>query len=513
VLGRGPHLRRWDGLVTALVIVVYAAVVVWAATHHEPWRDEVVPLSMARHAQSLGELLDAIKFEGHPILWYLVLWAAAQLTDHVWVLKVASIASAVAAMFLLARGPLPWWLKGLFIFSFFPLYEYSVISRAYALEMLALFAFCTLYPHRRAHPVALAVTVAMLANAEGPGLVMAAAAVGMVVVEGVMTGEWRRVITDRRVAVASVICIAGFALAVTIGTPAEGHRSDDLDLLAPSSIAAAVPKAIVWPAGHAGMLTILPWPSLLVWAFIAYLVRRPPVLFFAAAALMLLEASANAVPGLGAPRHLGSVMLVVIAAIWLDVAGGAPELRLGPSVMRARRWLGGALAVAMAISLAHQVSRGVSRLAIDVRGDYSSSRRLSELLRHDPSLAGAVVMGEPDARVFSLPYYADNRIYVPREDAYRDWAIWTRHRLVSYDLGALLGAARRVRQQCACPVVVTLGWPLTQADDHTSYHGTPLEEHFTVSSEAREEFLTATRLLARLGPSITDEHYDVYVLQ
>src|SRR5262249_23136150 len=131
----------------------------------------------------------------------------------------------------------------------------------------------------------------------------------------------------------------------------------------------------------------------------------------------------------------------------------------------------------------------------------------------DPGLANAVVMGEPDPPLWSLPYYADNRIYLAREGAYRAWGIFAPPRRVAYDLDALLAAARGVRVERDCPVVITLGWGLDATATHTIFRDTPFEETFTIDGASRAAFLAATRPLARLDQTMTDERYDVYVLR
>jgi hypothetical protein len=96
------------------------------------------------------------------------------------------------------------------------------------------------------------------------------------------------------------------------------------------------------------------------------------------------------------------------------------------------------------VVLGGQILLGAKHITTDIQYDYSENRRLAELLAGDPTLAGAVVMGEPDTPLCSLPYYADNRIYLARENVFRDWGNFAPPRPVTYDLGALLEAARRV---------------------------------------------------------------------
>jgi hypothetical protein len=499
----------------SVVTAVYAAVVIWTVAHHEPWRDEVVPLSIARRAHSLAELAAPLKFEGHPILWYLLLWLGYGLVHQTWILKAAGIGSAIGAVFLFNRSPLPWCLRYAFTFSFFPLYQYSVISRGYTLEMLLLFAFCRLYPRRHDHPVALAAILAALANTEAFGLIMTVAAGIMLVAGGISRRfEWRRALSNRSTLLATAVYLVGLVLATVVAFPASSHPLTGFQRLTFASIALGIGQAIVQPVAHAAGVATVPLPSAWVWAYFVYLTRRPPVLCFAALSLIGIEVLFNLVYGPGAPWHIGNVVLVLVAAMWLDASASTSTWAASPALERARGSLGRVLAVGVMVVLGGQVLLGAKHITTDLQYDYSENRRLAELLASDPALAGAVVMGEPDTPLWSLPYYADNRIYLARENVFRDWGNFAPPRPATYDLGALLEAARRVRGECTCPVVVTLGYELGELGTYTNFGGTQFEEHFVITAEARAEFVAATRPLARLrGPTMTDENYDVYVLR
>jgi len=517
--------RRWRWAVA--VTLLYAAIVITAAVYHEPWRDEVVALSIARGAFSLPELAAALKYEGHPILWYLVLREAYALVGQTWVIKAVSLASAIGAIFLFVYYcPLPWWLRILFTFSVFPLYHYSVVSVGYSLEMLLLFAFCTLHPHRREYPLAIAVVLAALANTEFLGFIIAVAAAVSLLFEDAWWGSgWRRWVRDRHLVFAAAIYLAGLLLAYAVAFPDPGSPAA-IGPLNIGRIAAGMGGAIVWPAGHARRLSfILPMLSVWVWAYFVYLTRRPALLCFAATALIGIEASFTLVYA-PAPWHLGNLLLVLIATMWLDASGSTPTATLSPHLERARSWLGPLVAGGMAVLLAEHVFLGVLLVANDLGHDFSSSRRLGELLRGDPALACAVVIGEPDSWVTSLPYYADNPLYLPREDVYRWWGRPSPARRSTYDLDALLAAARDVRTRCKCPVVIVMGWELQRAGLHTVYKGSPVEETFAITPEARAAFLAATRRIASLHGEetfpwlednqlrvTTNEQYDVYLLR
>jgi hypothetical protein len=530
VLNRGvlrpdESMRVRDWAPSAILTFLYAVVVVWTALHHEPWRDEVMPLSIARSARTLRDLAAPLKTQAHPILWYLVLWVGYGLVGQTWILKVASLASAIGAIFLFSRSPLPWWLRSVFVFSFFPLYQYSVVSRGYSLEMLLLFGFCSLYSHRHRHPLALALVLVALANTEALGLIMAVAAAVMLVADGLMKAtDWRAVVSDRWVQAAAVVYLVGLSLAVVVTTPDPAHTLTGLRSLELASIVASVGRAIAQPVAHAARFAILPIPSssgvflpapaVFVWAYFVYLARNPPVLCFTAISLVGIEVLFNAVYGPGAPWHAGNQVLVLVAAMWLDASTSDGHRSDGWWLECARTWLGRVLTVAMTAVLAGQMLLAVSYINTDLHYDYSSNRRLAELLESDPTLAGAVVMGEPDTPLWSLSYYAGNRTYLARDEKFGAWSSFLPPRHMTYDLGALLNSARRVHDECGCPVVITFGLDLAQPGTQTNFAGTIIEEKFVITPEARAEFLAATTLLAQLrGPTMTDERYDVYVLR
>jgi hypothetical protein len=500
--------RRW------FVVGVYAAIVVVGAVCHEPWRDEVVPLSIARQAGSLAELAAPLRYEGHPILWYLVLWIGWAIVGQTWVLKAASVGCAVAAMVLLNRSPLPRWIRWPFTFSFFPLYQYSVVSRGYGLEMLLLFALCALHPERYRRPVALALVLAALANTELFGFVMAVAFVLMLVVEAMLgASHWTRRATVARRAAAVVMLLAGFAAAAYVAAPGSGHRLAGFEHTGLAVTAGGIARAVAQPVRHAERFAALPHASLWLWAYFAYLAPCVPLLCFALASFVGIEVFYNLVFSTAAPWHIGNAVLVLIAVLWLDASRSVPTRRLPYPLARSRVWLGRALSAAVVFLFADQVVLAYHDLALDVRSDYSANRSLAALLRSDPALADAVVTGEPDQPLWSLPYYADHRIYLPREGVFRPFGQFGPALARDYDLASLLATARRLRADCACPVVITLGWQLGTLGTFANAPGTHAEEHFTITAAARDDFQTSTTHLARLGPTITDENYDVYLLR
>jgi hypothetical protein len=99
-------------IVSALLLGAWLALVIFVTTRHEYWRDEIRPWSLAGAAHSPVDLFHRIRYEGHPILWYLILYVGRSLDDTPLVLPMASIAIAAAAMAIFVlRAPFPLWME------------------------------------------------------------------------------------------------------------------------------------------------------------------------------------------------------------------------------------------------------------------------------------------------------------------------------------------------------------------------------------------------------------------
>ncbi len=193
------------------MLAVWLAVVIFTSTRHEYWRDEVRVLSLARAAHSPLDLLHVIRYEGHPALWYLIVYLGDSMLHSPLVLPIASITIAFAAVTLfLFRSPFPLWLKALFVFGGFPLYEYSVKVRNYGISMLLFFVAASLYRHRSRHWLPLAVALALLANTNVHSMSLAC------LLMAVWMWDERR---DRRLVLAAGIVGLGILLCVLVVTP------------------------------------------------------------------------------------------------------------------------------------------------------------------------------------------------------------------------------------------------------------------------------------------------------
>ena len=139
----GVHRLAW--VITSVFFLLGA----YLLSNHEMWGDEMQAWLLARDSTSVPNLFANLKYEGHPALWYLLLMPLTRVTHSPTAMQALHLLIATSTIYLFARySPFSVVQKILFSFGYFPFYEYSVISRNYALGVLLIFLFCSLFERR-----------------------------------------------------------------------------------------------------------------------------------------------------------------------------------------------------------------------------------------------------------------------------------------------------------------------------------------------------------------------------
>lgn len=161
------------GIVESIVLGLYAAVLFFALTIHEPWGDEVQAWLLA-HDNSFWTIFHTrLHYEGTPILWHAFLHMLSVL--HVPWSTVPYIGAAVATtgIYVLLRwSPFPLAVRALLPFTFFLQYQYAAIVRSYVFFPLLLFTLCILFTARKRHIVAFAIVAGLLVNLSMHGMIV-----------------------------------------------------------------------------------------------------------------------------------------------------------------------------------------------------------------------------------------------------------------------------------------------------------------------------------------------------
>jgi len=502
-----------DRKLTWSLTAVYVAIVAALASHHVLWRDEARALNIVTASSTLRDLFQNLRNEGHPALWYLVLYAGYQITRSTLVLKASSVLAATAAVFVfLARSPFPSYQKALFVFGGLPLFLYSVYCRSYCLTMLFLILYAAVHRSRFEKPFAVAWALALLANTHALALILAGALWCALVVESVAV---RATMGGGRRGLRIVLAHALTAVALVVSVlPLPPDRTTTVTPLyhfdAPSAIRAAAHALL-----HTGDILASGFGvdngyfvTFMFLALAVYLLRQPALaLALVLATTGFVVFSALIYPLQGYQKCL--LVLLVVVLLWLD-AENEPRRWTSPWLSGAIEALGRARAPALSLLLLMHLALGISSISIDASRGVSSSRGLGMYLRHNEELREAIVMGEPGNWMESLHYYATNRIYFAREERFGTWAHFTTESRATLTLNELLAIAERLQGEQGKPVVIAMGYRLS-AEGPFQIPGV-FGSRFVYTPDSLAQWHERTTLLAEFRGSLGDENYDLYLV-
>lgn len=375
----------------AVVFGLYAVLTLVTALHHERWRDEADVWLLLRDG-GVSTMLERTGYVGSPALWYLLVAPLAKLGLPYGSMTILNLVIAWMAMLLfLIAAPFSRLLRTLFIFSFYPAYEYAAIARQYALLMLLFFAALAAWPSRVEHPLRFAICVALLANTTLHGLILAG-------VLGVLYLKERRLASPGALA---LMLGGGLLSALQLMPPADAPSQHVLRGFDPSNAAIAIGNAFF--PGVPLVVGVIGGTAVLATVFLS--IGRVPRMFLAVSVAALL--CVYVFVWFGALRHSGLIMLAAIGALWLS---GTP----------ARRRRSALLYVAFGVSTAVAVVTCVQ----EIREPFSGAREMAAYLEtHGLEKADiAAHRATPAAAV--LAYLPPRRFYyagMQRDGSYMLW--------------------------------------------------------------------------------------------
>jgi hypothetical protein len=503
-------------IVSLSILLTWLIIVIIVCAKHELWRDEVRALSIAIEPDTFWELPSALVNEGHPILWYLILRIGFFAANSPVILKIASVFVAFVSVVIFYRySPFPLWQKILFLGGVLPFYEYSVMARNYGISMLLFFLFALFYTQRKKRSFLVAVILVALANTNAPSCILVC----------VFTAHWffedmvfeRRLFNFRRVTVFACSCAfigMGIFYAVFTAFPTQ----DTIVTKVFSLEASQVLKALWTNIKHPGIqfekvFHGLPvsMRDLLVWLLFAGLLIRPlyAVSFFMGVILLGLFFS---LVYQGSLRHEGLFIIFTISLYWIVsqkmmVSGKGKRSRYLLSLFKVSSCI-----VLSTIMVFHILYAGY-KIHVDLTGEMSSAKAFGEFINENPKYKEAIIVGEPDYMLESLPYYVCNQIYITREMRFRNYVKFTRESKKRLALSELLNIARQIGKSEMRPVLIALGYFDIDKQPPPFEKRHPYNyKIFTWSSEGLSDFRASTVKIAEFK-SAKSERYEIYLLR
>ncbi len=458
-------------------------------SRHAMWRDELNAWLVATDSRSWADLLANVKYEGHPLLWYLSLAAVKQIWDDPRAMQLLHLGLALASIWLILRyAPAARWQRALLAFGYLPFYEYLLISRNYAWGLLSLLLFCTLWPTRQRTYLGLAIALVLAANANAYCLLIASA-LGLTLVldarwwSGSRAPGWDRVLS------ASFV-LAGLAIACApLLPPADSqlqggleshwmlhfnlrHLLTALTRIWNSYIVVLVPG----DSSYFDVALFAGFSLLLLAGAIAYFRRQPAILcFYLSGTLAIL--GLTYVKFLGSARHYGHLFVVLAIALWLSRQTPVQPPHPQPQTVR-RPWhktgarlLRRGQALGLTAILLGQTAGGLVAFSRDLVVPYSAGRATAAFIQQQ-GWADEFIVASEDKVMATLAGYLGRELYYPETGELGSFVLFDRDRQAAPMQAIFAQVQRLLRDRNS--VLLVLNYPL--AATHTELAIAPLAE-------------------------------------
>ena len=413
------------------IFLLYVVVLCIFIPFHEPWADEAQAWALSRDLSIPSLLFHFLRHEGHPALWYLLLWFPIHLGLPYSLFGWLSGAIAAGGIWVLLRyAPFPFYLRALLPFTFFLAYQYAIVARSYVLFPLLAFIIAHLYLRQK--PLAMAVALSLLANTSLHGTLIALAFAGLYANRLRKLNRTQRPPAQQLWSAAAIffasillvaICLWPTAGALPQFSPAVTRVIDRLSIpestpvepipppVPQSTPAAKDNQAAPPPAASApGLARLKTAPSILGYAFakswkIALLFQLAVLVYLARChalglATPFIVLAAFLVFVYRAPWHLGLLWVTTVMVLWVAWDQAAPHI---PAAT-----LQNAVGVSLALLCVLQLPWTADALLYDLRHATSPDKATAAYLSALP----------PDTRIAGFgmsvgvqPYFPHNIFY------------------------------------------------------------------------------------------------------
>ena len=155
----------YDRAVLNTAFAVFVLSLLYVGFRHEAWFDEAQAWLIARDDTPWRILSQTARYEGTPPLWHLLLWAPAHLGypyRGLWLIS-ATLACG-GAYIVLYRSVFPALMRVGIVFSYYFAYQYAIIARSYAIDLVLFPAIALLHRQRLDRPILYCILLGLIAN-------------------------------------------------------------------------------------------------------------------------------------------------------------------------------------------------------------------------------------------------------------------------------------------------------------------------------------------------------------
>jgi hypothetical protein len=430
------------------VLACYIAFISIVSALHEPWKDETQAWRLAIDSQGVRELARNARYEGHPLLFHLIVQALGHVSRS-WSAMAALhvVIASLAAWLVLRYAPFTRLQKVLLVFGYWVAYEYAVVVRPYGLGMTLAFAACVAWSARPRRTAWSVLFLALLANTTAMGTLLAMALAPAFAVDWAWPDADRPRPSRRSVLIGGLVAavvslIVLYMAAAQMKPPADAAYQGearvptalskwDIAEMPTTELRALVPivrydGGVQWnrwllkpdSAPTLGALLMAALSALAIGVIIASR-RRMALLFFVVGTTGYLLFFGLFISGTA--HHHGYLFLVWAIAAWLAWSG--PIGSWPGALQRLTSFLETRRARLFTLSLALPVLATIELAVADVFTPFADARHVANILRAE-GLQDATLIAIVRSHAQAVAAFLDRKVLYPHEGIERSFVVW-----------------------------------------------------------------------------------------
>ncbi len=438
------------------ILFLFLALGISGLSNHEMWRDELQAWLIARDSGSPLELIQNLRYEGHPGLWHTLLYIITRFTENPAYMQLAHLMiGAINIALIVWFSPFSRFQKFFLSFSFFLFYEYLIVSRNYSIAILLIFLICSLYHLRAQKPLMIMVVLGLLANTNFYGWMISisfAIVFSLEFIQKQVTEPraLKLAVKNRTTAILGVVFyIASAAASFLLVMPPEDRwrgtdSTTDFSLSHLVHSATALAKAYIPVLEHKVQfwdtnlllnwtLSSLDYPyklivplmlSACIIAFSAWLIktsRNAFLIYLIGTGLMF---SFTYVKYHGAARHHGNFFILLVACVWIALYEAGFSESASGITPKDRRSSQKVFSIVFTLFLSIHFLAGIWPYYTDLRYPFSMQQAAADYLSQYQGSSDFRIAGYRSSYISPLAATLGEDIYYPQAEKYGSFIVW-----------------------------------------------------------------------------------------
>lgn len=464
-------INSFKNITNRTVLLIFSGFGLLGILKHEMWRDELEAWMIARDSLSIPHLFLNFRYEGHPPLWYLLLYFITRFTTQPIFMQLLHLLIAALAIWVFLKfSPFSKLQKILFTFGYFPFYEYAIKSRNYALGVLFLFIFCAFFPFRHKKYLFLFAVLFLVFQTSFFAAIVGLLLGALLLFELYSNKEILKSAKKWHILAGILLFLYGVGLLVSYAIlpkdtfhPWSPHWFTRIDL-----------SRVIYTIGHINDIYfacfVLRFPvsvlmyfilsiAELFFIFLIFLRKRSILfLYFIGTFGLLIPLYIKYYTG----WYAGHLYILFIICLWL-ANYFSPEEPKYKFLKRPAIFAEKHLNIFLILMLSSQLIAGVMESVRDWFYQYSSGKETAQFIKEN-KLENMLMIGDDDYVASIISGYLNKKIYYPRRHEFGSFAAWNKKRINLIAREEVLGQAEKLMLQNQQSVLLILNYKLDPSE-------------------------------------------------